>query len=251
VLSWPIFSNVIPKSPDRSSRAAQRCQQFCSSVSCEGPAHLRRSPRAIDSGAALSPTEVSGSRASSSPVRDSILTARAPPEDRFRHESQPPRAGSLDSLLENLSNKEIASKLNIAERTSSSTFRTCSTSSASAAARSDSSYLPARLSKFSLCRNCRIGVNIGHAFVVVVRVLSATFWPPAFWRIIDEYSCYWSADTSAASAPKYCSRAACAHRHGQLVEGHRPLCLRRNLSPGGPRESSSADNVFSSTRLMR
>jgi len=48
---------------------------------------------------------------------DSILTSQAPPEDRFRHESQPPRAGSSRFAPRESFDKEIASKLNIAERT--------------------------------------------------------------------------------------------------------------------------------------
>jgi DNA-binding NarL/FixJ family response regulator len=64
---------------------------------------------------------------------DSILTSQG---RRMKTESitnQLPRTGS-GLLLENLSNKEIASKLNIAERTVNFTSRTCSTNSAFVAA---------------------------------------------------------------------------------------------------------------------
>jgi len=120
VRSWPIFLNAFPNpASSLSASSTMMPTVFRSCVSRERPPHLCRGPRPVNP---RSSARRRGGfwvpRQLLSGFVDSILTGqgRRLKTDSVTNLSRREQE-VLDSLLENLSNKEIASKLNIAERT--------------------------------------------------------------------------------------------------------------------------------------
>jgi len=126
-----LLSNILGAIPTRGSSCRRSSSGFEQLLLARlGVKGISPTPKPEISSCALfrsSPVAVSGCLEPFCPayVDRSFRTDR-----RLKSDSVPisaARTEVLDSLLENLSNKEIASKLNIAERTVSSTFQICST----------------------------------------------------------------------------------------------------------------------------